>query len=157
MFSGRLHKVRKPAAQQRCVYERSKTVKQLSGAKTKNKFLSLAIVGVASMGLSLASPAVSQAWVYAPGRQMQPSNAAPSYLNNYGYSGSFGYGGYGYNSFGYPGYGYNYGGYGYPGFGGFNYGYSSYGYPGYYNGFANPFYNAAPYQFGFGSPFGYRY
>jgi hypothetical protein len=126
-----------------------------------NKFLSLAIVGLASVGIGLASPSVSQAWVYAPGRQPQPGNAAPSYLNNfnnYGYSGNFGYGygGYGYNSYAYPGYGYS--GFGYPAYNGFGYGYGNYGYPGYYNGFNSPFYNNAfPSQFGFVAPFRYGY
>jgi hypothetical protein len=105
-----------------------------------NKVLSLAMVGLVSVGISLASPAVSEAWVYAPGRQPQPQNAAPSYFNNYG---NYGY---------YPG--------------NFNYGFNGYGYngyrnPGYYSGYniyANPIFTpngVIQPQFGFFAPYGY--
>jgi len=110
------------------------------------------------MGISLASPAVSQAWVYAPGRQPQPYKAASYYSsNNSGYypgNFNYGFGGYGYNSYAYPGYGY--GGYGYA-----TYGYG-YGYPGYYGGFGsypNPIFTPKGVviqpQLSFASPFGY--
>jgi hypothetical protein len=124
-----------------------------------NKFLSLAITGLVGVGISLASPAVSQAGVYAPGRQPQPSNAAPSYFNNNNYGNfsgnfSYGFGGYGsgygyYGGYGNSGYGLGNIGYGFPG-----YGYNGYGFPGYnggYNTYANPFFT----PFGFASP--YRY
>ena len=85
-----------------------------------NKLLSLTVVGLASVAINLASPAVSQAWVYAPGQQPQPRNYAPSYFNNYNYGysgnygyvfGSYGYRGYGYNAFSYSGHPGLYGGY----------------------------------------------
>jgi hypothetical protein len=115
-----------------------------------NKLLSLAMVGLVSVGIGLACPAVSEAWVYAPGRQPQPQNVAPSYFNNYNnygngyYPGNFNYG-FGYsNGYGY----YGISGYSYPGFG-----YNSYSYPGYYgyNNYANPFFT----PFGLASPYGY--
>jgi hypothetical protein len=82
-----------------------------------NKFLSLAVVALAAVGISLANPARSDAGVYARGTQPQPRNYAPSYFNNnYGYySGNYGVGGYGYGGFGFNSYnGYGFNAYGYP-------------------------------------------